>query len=762
MIPILYTAYETQFTSNGYGRLSECSSCTVTEERNGIFECQFTYPITGRFYQYMIENGGCVAVIHDDNKDIQPFDIYRHTAPIDGIVTFYAHHISYRLNRILVKPFTADNIVEAFTKIIANSVNTNLFNFTTDKVTAARFELTVPNAIRNILGGTEGSILDVYGGGEYKWDKFDVYLYQNRGTDSGVTIRYGKNMTNITHDIDDSSVYSAIAPYYVMDDGTVIYLPEIFVASDDVPLKLAPWTDQNGNMITDNNGEIIYFQYENLLPVAMDFTQQFEEVPTEAQLRQAAQDYLTNNKPWLPSENVTVDFVELWQTPEYEDVAALQQLALCDTVSVYYPELGVVAENAKIIKVVYNVLDEAFDSMEIGKLQTTLAEVITSGVESLVAKLPTKTVMQAAIEHATRLITGGFGGHVVFNLNADGEPEEILIMDTDSIETAVHVIRMNLNGIGFSDNGYLGPYETAWTIDGAFVADFITSGTMLADRIKGGTLEIGGVNAESGVITILDSSNATIGTIDENGLVSYTQKQTTYSGVVYPYLAQVILKGDRLRFKTDKEVGTQLFCSAYIMNIGGTDKWVSTTYFDIDAGFALRNGDGNTLFAISIVPNDICAFYYPIACDDIYCQDLTVLGTKSRLSDADEYGKRLLYCYETPSPLFGDVGEGVIDESGLCYVFLDPVFAETITTNQYQVFLQRYGQGDCYVSERRPDYFVVTGEPGLAFGWELKAKQKDFDQRRLDKDGMEYTVKEEQYGKQAADYIENLFEGRTA
>ena len=139
--------------------------------------------------------------------------------------------------------------------------------------------------------------------------------------------------------------------------------------------------------------------------------------------------------------------------------------------------------------------------------------------------------------------------------------------------------------------------------------------------------------------------------------------------------------------------------------------------------------------------------------------NLTVSGTKSRLAKADEFGKRLLYCYETPTPLFGDVGEGVIDETGLCYVFLDPVFAETITTGQYQVFLQRYGQGDCFVLERKPDYFIVQGEPGLSFGWELKAKQKDFDQLRLDRE-QEELEKGPDYGELGSSFYIKLEEGR--
>lgn len=115
---------------------------------------------------------------------------------------------------------------------------------------------------------------------------------------------------------------------------------------------------------------------------------------------------------------------------------------------------------------------------------------------------------------------------------------------------------------------------------------------------------------------------------------------------------------------------------------------------------------------------------------------LIVSGTKSRKVNTKDYGNRLLYCYETPSPTFGDIGEGTISDDGKCYVQIDGVFAETVTLNQYQVFLQKYGDGDCWVSERKGSYFIVEGTPGLSFGWELKAKQSDFDQYRLETDDL--------------------------
>jgi hypothetical protein len=137
-------------------------------------------------------------------------------------------------------------------------------------------------------------------------------------------------------------------------------------------------------------------------------------------------------------------------------------------------------------------------------------------------------------------------------------------------------------------------------------------------------------------------------------------------------------------------------------------------------------------------------------------QNLQVTGTKNRKVSTDQYSDRLLYCYETPSPMFGDVGEGEICADGRCYVWLDAVFAQTISTKGYQVFLQRYGAGDCWVAERRSGCFIVEGEPGLRFGWEIKAKQRDFDQRRLDTAEAPYTPAETDYGALAAAHINDI------
>lgn len=151
------------------------------------------------------------------------------------------------------------------------------------------------------------------------------------------------------------------------------------------------------------------------------------------------------------------------------------------------------------------------------------------------------------------------------------------------------------------------------------------------------------------------------------------------------------------------------------------------------------------------------AFWYGLP---VYMKSsLKVAGTKSREAETEDYGSRLLYCYETASPMFGDVGEGVIGEDGKAYIAIDPIFSETVNLSQYQVFLQKYGEGEAYVSERNPSYFVVSGTAGLSFGWELKAKQKDYEQQRLDEDRT-FGAAQTAYGEYGAWHIQDVQEER--
>jgi len=351
MTPILFPHSATTFTTNGTGRLVDAISCVVTEERNGIYELEMRYPVTGKWFTELLQMG-IIVVIHDDNHDLQPFDIYKISAPLDGIVTVYAHHISYRLNNVMVRPFTATSARDAMEQLRSHAFNTMRFTYSTDKTVGSPYELSSPRNARSVLLGEENSLLDVYGKSDFKFDLFHVYMLQNRGTATGVTVRYGKNMTGLVRERDVSGTFSAVCPYWT-DGEESVYLPEIIVRPT-VPIS-------------------------PMVPVTMDFSDQFEEKPTEQQLREKAQAWLDTNQPWLGTDTITIDFTALWQTPEYKDYAAIQRVGLCDTVSVYYTDMGIISEDAKIVRVVFDVLTERYNELTLGTIVKKFVAITGSG-----------------------------------------------------------------------------------------------------------------------------------------------------------------------------------------------------------------------------------------------------------------------------------------------------------------------------------------------------------------------------------------------
>ena len=390
MIPILFDKTATSFTTNGLGRLADCIRCIVTEERNGIYECEFDYPVTGPYFND-IQIGRIIVSTHDEQGDVQPFDIYAKSEPINGVVTFNAHHISYRLNEITVKPFTAGSCAEALSKIDSQSVTTNPFTFWTNKSVTATFVSETPRKARAMLGGEENSILDVYGTGEYEFDKFDVKLYLHRGQDTNVSIRYGKNLIDMTNQYDAGDTYTAVVPFWLgdetVDDETVTTL-----------VTLPEWILSSGQSVPSGR-EVI---------VPMDLSSEFSEKPSVSDLRTKAQSRLSSSDAWLPNQTVTINFVQLWQTEEYKDFAPLQRLRLCDTCGVFVPMYGM-SLRAKVIKVVYNVLLDRYDEMELGDKPTTYTAVLEKIYDSKVAgvqqgfqaiKVDIQTVEQNAKSYA--------------------------------------------------------------------------------------------------------------------------------------------------------------------------------------------------------------------------------------------------------------------------------------------------------------------------------------------------------------------------
>lgn len=482
MKPVLFPSTATEFTTQGLGALSDAISCIVTEERNGLYELEMQYPQSGIHFSE-IQNRCIIYAIPSPYREAQPFRVYRITRPINGIATIYAQHISYDLAGIPVNPFTAGSAAEALSGMASHAAVESPFSFWTDKSTTANFSVLVPSASRSVLGGVEGSILDVYGG-EYLFDKFLVRLYNQRGNDNGVVIRYGKNLTDVEQDANISSVATGVLPYWVGAEGELV----------------------QGNIVNVDGT----FDFVRIMTI--DFSSDFENQPTASELETRAMQYIKSNKIGVPSVSISVSFVQLEQTEEYKDLSLLEKCDLCDTVTVQFEALGINAK-AEIVRIITDVLLERYESVEVGDIRANIAYTIADQQQKI-EKAPTTSAMQKAINNATNWLTGA-DGYVIAVKDDNGTWKEILFLDTPSAETAKNVLRINTNGIGFSTNGVNGPYRNAWTIDGSLVADFITTGVLTANLIKAGVLQslngASSINMETGEVNL--TGNGTFGSI---------------------------------------------------------------------------------------------------------------------------------------------------------------------------------------------------------------------------------------------------------
>lgn len=387
MIPIIFDKNELAFTSNGIGRLRDCISCVVSEERNGIYECDFEYPIDGANYD-LIQVGRIIGVTHDESGDIQPFDIVSYTKPIDGVVTFHCVHISYRQSYMTVTGTNISSLSDAFT-LLGTAEPSNPFTYSTDKSSTAYLACAdgTPRTVRQILGGIEGSILDAYGG-EYEWDTWNVILHDSRGVYRDFTIRYGVNMLEYNEELDSSNCYSSCIPY---------------------------WTDGENKVIGDKQTSSGITPSGRDLCIPLDISEKFEAQPTKAQVEAEGLLVMNGQNSTIPTQNITVSFVRLQDSNEYSSFANLLKCKLCDTIKVIFPDYNS-SGTFKIVKTVWNVLNSRYDEMELGDLSISLSEAL--GIDKLLDKVPEElfpespTLVSTAFTPYSSRCTIAYGGQL--------------------------------------------------------------------------------------------------------------------------------------------------------------------------------------------------------------------------------------------------------------------------------------------------------------------------------------------------------------
>ena len=577
----LYPSTETKFDNNGLGSLEEAVSCIVTEEANGSFELELEYPITGKRYKD-IKNRSIIFAKPNPVDPPQAFRVYQITKPMNGIVTYYAEHISYDLSGYPVSAFTANTSQEAMKGLKENTIADCPFDFWTDKNIEKAFGVYAPVPLRTALGGVEGSILDLYGG-EYKFDNFHVKLYTNRGQDRGVVVRYGKNLTDINQEEKFSSIYTGVIPFWQdYETGELFQLPE----------KVVP---VEGN-----------FDFTNIY--TLDCSSYFGEKPTEEELRNRAKSYISNNDLGKPDVSLKVSFAQLEQTEEYKNLALLEHVELFDTITVDFPEMDVYSK-AKICETEYNVLTNRYESVTIGSVRANISTTIVEQDYTIEqTKEETRSELQKSVDRATNWITNG-KGYMVAIKDEEGNWIEICSLDNPDIDQAVNVWRWNNAGFGHSSSGYGGPYETAITQDGHIVADFITTGTLTASLIKAGILQSDDgktfyLDLDNGILKLnlktsdFSLSGQTVDQIAEGKANDALNTSKLYAdGILATYANEVTKSFANIQNQIDGQIETFYYDYAPTLNNEPASTWISELdkqkhegdmFFNKETGYSYR------------------------------------------------------------------------------------------------------------------------------------------------------------------------------
>lgn len=800
MIPILYAASETDFTTNGIGLLTDAVSCTVTEERNGAYEATLVYPAKGHLAEYIAEDA-IIKTKANDTDEPQLFRIYKSGKQIGSNTTWNAEHISYELTGNPVERFSISgvNAEQALNSLLAAAVFKHKYTAISDITTVNSTNIADVVSVRKALGGVEGSILDTWGG-EYHFNNYRIELLKARGADNGVTIEYGKNLTDAKQERNIANIVTAIFPY-------AKYTPEGEESEVYVSLK-------EKTLIHAGAADYAYKRCE-----IVDFSSEWESgtIITEDMLRAKAEAYLEKIST-EPDINITLSYAQLKKTKDYKNIQAMESVALCDTVTVRIDKLQIEA-TAKIVKAKYDSLKERYDTMEIGSVRTNLTKQLTAAQQEITESIKKnqtraeqiKKQIEQTIVDVTAAITGNSGGYVV--LYPEKNPQEIYILDQPELSKAKNVWRWNLAGLGHSSTGVNGTFTTAITADGKIVADFIATGELNGLLIKTGTIEADAISIgyknlitkeinEKGKLITADyttkfkttansieaeanRATAAEGTLSSSIKANAEKIETKVtandvSSQIEQSAESIRCQAKKISWKSDSSEMTEdgkLTCNDVKINGGDINliqigNLPSISVYDAKKkqGFTIHrsnvygfNDEGTDTITItnnktgsislkgsssgdgskSSLYNHMLSFYGApnsgqytnITATGLYCT-----GSKHRVVQTQDYGERLLCCYETPSPMFGDVGGAQIDNTGKCLIFIDEKFSQTIDLEyQYDVFLTKYGAGDCYVSERTPSYFIVEGTKNLKFAWEIKSIQRDYENLRLE----EYTLEQD-------------------
>lgn len=748
----MYSAKEKDFNNNGLWVLDSCIKAEVKEEKNAEYSLELEYPIFGNEKWKDIIEENIIKVPTPKYGD-QLFRIKNKR--VDGTILYaYAIHIFYDLiDNFLedVRPTELDG-VGALNWILDGTQYPHNFKALSDITTVNTANYIRKNPVQALISDDDNSYLNRWGG-ELERDNYTVKMLQSAGTDRGTTIQFGKNLLEIEEDINSTEVTTRLMLTGLNEDDTVVTLPEKYIDSAYIQAYPQP--------------KIRHYHYSDFkVDTANGVT--LQNVYT--MLRSEAQRLYKVEKIDIPKVNYKVNFVELSKTEEYKNYAILEKVYLNDTVTTKHSKIGIDIK-AQVISYVWDAISSKYLEIELGNFRDNINksfQSLNNALNKVSEELITnKSDLQKAIDNATQLMTNALGGYV---LKRNGE---ILIMDTENPNTATKIWRWNINGLAYSKTGINGPYGLAMTMDGAIVADFITTGVLNAGLIKTGTLASAdgsvsinmnngdfklGANGKSKVIINQDKLdiNDSVGKkaisftgramelydydtstkIGEYGINSITPESggdPKIKGLVIDMFNKsfVGFAGPNATGYTDK-----YHC---IMNYGGyaRDPIGMNLYTPLHLNsynIMMKHGDiifaGGSMKNVKEIDCQNLKVIYSVSAYHVEAESLNITGQKNRIVQTKDYGVRALNAVESADCFFidKDVAETI---NGECKVYIKPIFKQTISLKGYMVDFSKHGRGDMWVDEIAEDYFVIKSDNDIKFTWTITAKQLGYEDERL-------------------------------
>ncbi|EMF0203071.1 peptidoglycan DD-metalloendopeptidase family protein [Enterococcus hirae] len=459
MKPVLYSPTDTDFTAGGIGILSDCKKCLVTEEANGSYTVELSFPINAKFSSQLEDHNYQIKCKPNATDAFHIFYIYNHYKDMaTGLLYVYGKSRTMKLGNRAVKKLeferaTCQEAMKCLEKSMDQSSDIRLFS---DITRVGSISIEVSNPLKCIKG-IEGSLNQIFGG-EMKHEPFKLSLLNRRGRDHVTTFRYRKNLTGLKVETNFDGLLTRIFPYADVQNNE----------GETERIFGNPVDSLN---INKYDGEI-YSEY-------VQFTED-QGVTDQKSLNEVSKKYFSSINPNCDQPNISIEL----NIRKMEDTALakrfkkFREVGLFDTFDIFHERFKINI-TAQITKVIYDSLNERVESLEAGDTQYTFFEKQKQEISNTLKGYTGKKYASDFIDVVTNIISGNDGGHVIWW--PKNRPTDLFFCDHPKLEEAKLVLRINKSGIGFSSKGWQGPFDTAWTLDGKFNANFIQTGIIKAD-----------------------------------------------------------------------------------------------------------------------------------------------------------------------------------------------------------------------------------------------------------------------------------------